>query len=402
LAEQEKYAVNGNLLIIFGVTLLAVMGVANITPAFPKIMAQFSLTGGQVGLLITTFTLPSVLLTPVLGVAADRFGRKRILAISLLLFGVAGGLCGLARDFDTLLLLRVFQGAGAASLSSLNTTIIGDLYHGTRRASIMGINASVLSIGTAAYPLIGGALAIFAWNYPFFMSLAAIPLGLVVLKFLKNPEPTRNQNLKEYFAGAWKGIKNSKVLSIFVVGILTFIILFGCLSTALSILLGQNFGASSLVIGVIMFTMSITTAAVSSQLGRICGRFSKENLLRFAFSCYIVAMVLIAFNSSIWLFIIPMLVFGLGHGLTVPILQTLLADQAPVAYRAVFMSLNGAMLRTGQSLGPLLIGLAFALPNYRWAFFIGGLLAIIAIIVVTFGIKNRDSDAASRLNQREN
>ena len=81
-----------NLQIVFAVTLIAVMGVTSITPVFPMVRQVFNISAGQVGLLITMFTLPGVILSPVLGVLADRYGRKKILVPSLFLFAVAGSL----------------------------------------------------------------------------------------------------------------------------------------------------------------------------------------------------------------------------------------------------------------------------------------------------------------------
>ena len=63
---------NKNIYLIFSLTLLAVMGVASITPAFPSIADHFQINYKKVGLLITAFTLPGIFLTPVLGVLADR------------------------------------------------------------------------------------------------------------------------------------------------------------------------------------------------------------------------------------------------------------------------------------------------------------------------------------------
>ena len=197
--NKKKIYLDTNLQIVFGVTLMAVLGVASITPAFPRIIQELGVSSLGIGLLISVFTFPGVILTPILGVFADRYGRKRILVPSIFLFGIAGGACALARDFNILLILRFFQGVGAASLGSLNVTIIGDLYSGRERATAMGYNASVLSVGTAAYPAIGGALAMVAWYYPFVLPLLALPLGFVVLFSLKNPEPMIGQHLKDYF-----------------------------------------------------------------------------------------------------------------------------------------------------------------------------------------------------------
>ena len=154
---------------------MAVLGSSSVSPAFPKVVAELGVSPGQVGLLITVFTLPGVFLTPVAGVLSDKFGRKTVLIPSLLLFGVAGGACALARDFELLLGLRVLQGVGAAALGATNVTLIGDLVAGRERTAALGYNSSVLSTGTASYPAIGGAPATFGWYYPFALPLLAIP-----------------------------------------------------------------------------------------------------------------------------------------------------------------------------------------------------------------------------------
>jgi ACDE family multidrug resistance protein len=122
---------------------------------------EVGVSSGQVGLLITIFTLPGIVMTPVLGVLSDRYGRKKILVPALLLFGLAGGACAFASSFDILLALRFFQGMGAAALGTLNVTVIGDIYEDRERASALGYNSSVLSVETASYPAIGGLLATF-------------------------------------------------------------------------------------------------------------------------------------------------------------------------------------------------------------------------------------------------
>lgn len=122
-----------NIYVIFSITLISVMGVASLTPAFPTIAESLHLSKTQVGLLISVFTLPGVFMTPVMGVFADRFGRKKVLVPSLFLFAIAGFGGFIIHDFHTLLILRFFQGLGAASLGSLNTTLVGDLFKGPDR-----------------------------------------------------------------------------------------------------------------------------------------------------------------------------------------------------------------------------------------------------------------------------
>jgi MFS family permease len=66
------------------------MGISGITPAFPKIIKELGISTQSVGLLITVFTMPGVILTPLLGILADHYGRKRVLIPSLVISSQIG------------------------------------------------------------------------------------------------------------------------------------------------------------------------------------------------------------------------------------------------------------------------------------------------------------------------
>ncbi|MFC1485609.1 MFS transporter [Candidatus Latescibacterota bacterium] len=387
--HRQNLPLDNSLLIIFGVTLTAVMGVSSITPAFPRIVQELSIPVRDIGLLITVFTIPGVFLTPVLGVFADRFGRKKILVPSLLLFGIAGGACGFVSNFDILLLFRFFQGIGAASLGSLNVTIIGDIYTGHERARTMGYNASVLSIGTASYPAIGGALALFGWNYPFLLPVVAVPLGFIVLWSLKNPEPEHDYRLREYFIQTWRYIQKREIVGIFIASSVTFIILYGSYITYFPLFIGHSYGSSPLTIGLIMSSASITTAITSSQLGKLVRVFSERSLLIMAFFLYAVSLVMIPLIPDLRWLAVPVITFGIAQGINIPSLQILLAGFAPMEYRAAFMSINGMVLRLGQTLGPLVMGIIFGIWGLAAPFYAGACISLVMTGVVILLIRAR-------------
>src|SRR5690625_7908636 len=101
------------------------MGVSSIAPALPSIARTFSVTNDQIGLLITFYTLPGIILTPILGVIADRYGRKRVVIPSLFFFGIAGTACDFPTPFEQLLLLRAPQSMRRAFLGALGAALIG-------------------------------------------------------------------------------------------------------------------------------------------------------------------------------------------------------------------------------------------------------------------------------------
>ncbi|MDP2890317.1 MAG: MFS transporter [Bacteroidota bacterium] len=393
MASKSPVRIEKNVIIIFGITLIAVMGISSITPAFPGIIKYFGISTQQVGWLIAAFTLPGIFLTPVSGILADRFGRKLVLVPSLLIFGIAGFMCSFMRDFHLLLVFLFIEGVGAAGLSSINITLIGDLYSGEKRTALMGYNASILSIGTAAYPALGGFIAVFGWQYIFYLPLLAIPLAIFVIFGLNNPEPKDHQGIGEYFRRIWKSINQPSVWGLFLVNMLVFVLLYGAYLTYFPILLSERLQASSVQIGMMMSIMSLVTAATSSQLGRISNRFRSKTILLSGATFYFLAMLSLLFSQSWTEVVVSVMVFGLGHGLLLPSIQNLLVGFATITERAAFMSVNRMVLRIGQTIGPLLIGVFYGVGSLQGSFIAGAVVALLMFLAVAGMVKGADGKA---------
>ena len=370
-----------NIITIFLITLMGVMGVASITPAFPTIIRHFNIKPAEIALLITVFTFPGIFLAPVVGVLADRWGRKTILLPSLFLFGLAGLGCFFTKEWEILLILRFFQGIGAASLGALNVTLIGDLFSGEKRVEIMGYNASVLSVGTAVYPAIGGALAMAGWQYPFLLTFLAIPTGLLVLFCLNNPEPKEPPKLKDYLIRTWRNINRRTVWGLFIINVLLFVILYGAYLSYFPLLLEERLNATSLHIGLFMSGFSLVTATTSSQLKKINRRFGSGKQIYISITLYMISMIIVAFAREWWQLVIPLITFGMGHGIMIPAIQTQLVGFAPLTERAGFMSINSMVLRLGQTVGPVFIALFYAAGGTGAAFLGGAFVALVMLVV---------------------
>jgi len=358
--------------------MMAVAAVSIITPAFPKIVEELVISRTQVGLLITTFTLPAVFLAPFTGLLADRFGRKQILVPSLLIFGLAGGACALIKNFNVLLVLRTLQGIGGASLGSINLTILGDLFSDNERTEAMGLNSSVLAMSISLYPMLGGALAMLSWSYPFLIALVAIPIGFLVMFGLQSPAPRNKQSFRQYIGGAWKHFRKFKVIVAFTAGVIIFIMLYGTYLTYLSLYLDASFQASPFIIGLIISSRSFTAGIVASQLGKLSRRFSPPTLTKIGLVLSGLGLVLFPIMPRLEYTLIPAFIFGLGGGVMTPGLQVYVASLAPNEYRGIFMSINATMFRLGQTLGPLIFGVIYSFAEFDGVFFFGAGLAFVA------------------------
>ena len=373
-----------NLHIIFAVTLMAVLGVASIAPAFPSIRTNLKIDDGQIGWLITYFTFPGIILSPFMGILADRLGRKNVLVPSLILFAIAGGACTFTKNFQVLLLLRFLQGIGAASLGSVNVTIVGDLYNGKRRIEAMGYNASILSIGTAAYPALGGLLAHWGWQFPFLLPLLALPVAFFVILKLKNPEPDEHIELRRYLFNTWKNINKPDVWALFTISVLIFVVLYGAHITYFPMMMVDRFTKNTVVIGMFMSGFSVFTAITSSQMKKINSVITVRTQLMIGFALYFITMLILANTYSWILLLVPVITFGIGHGIVIPAVQNLLVSYAPMKERAGFMSINTMVLRIGQTLGPLIMGLLYLAGGISLAFLGGAIAALFMFLIILF------------------
>ena len=384
LRDRRLYAV-------FSITLIAVMGVASITPALPKMAAVFGLDKTHAALLISAFTLPGVFLTPLAGITADRFGRKTVLIPSRLLFACAGVSIFFLRNraFRVILVFRVLQGSGAAALGALNNTLIGDFFKGGRRSEAMGYNASFLSLATALYPLIGGALAGFAWFFPFLLPLLAIPAAIFIAVTVQEPDIHRAPGFGLYLKSIAQNICRREAAGLFLISTITFTVLYGSFTTYNPFLLAQRFGLSSPQIGFFISLSSVTTVLIAAHTGRMAQRFGHILPMKAGFVLYFVVNIWFASAGSLLFFAAGVLLFGVAQGLNLPNMNSAIADLAPDAQRGAFMSLNGTMLRLGQTIGPLVVGFGDKLSGVWGAYGASAAISVIGFLILCTMLRPR-------------
>lgn len=103
--------------VVLASTLLAPLGVALISPVLSIIREMFTLTDAQTSLLISTYFLTGIVLSPFIGMFVGRVGCRPILTVSLVVFGLTGVFVAFIPDYSTILAIRFVQGTAAAEYS---------------------------------------------------------------------------------------------------------------------------------------------------------------------------------------------------------------------------------------------------------------------------------------------
>ncbi|SOF03196.1 drug resistance transporter, EmrB/QacA subfamily [Streptomyces sp. OV198] len=127
-----------------------------------------------------TLVLASLLISS--GALADRFGRRRVFQVGLVVFGAASLVCAIAPSVGVLIAARALQGIGASMLSPVALAIVVNAMPDPReRAQAIGVWASVFGLSMAAGPVTGGALiAGFGWRSVFWINAPVIVAALVL------------------------------------------------------------------------------------------------------------------------------------------------------------------------------------------------------------------------------
>jgi MFS family permease len=378
------------LFIIFSVSLFAVLGLTSVNPAFPKMSEELGVKGSEIGLIISVFTLPGIILTFIFGILSDRFGRKIILSSSLVLYGVTGFFCSLTNNFNILLILRFLEGIGASSLGAMNVILIADFFSDAEQHKILGYNNSVLNLGTAAFPVLGGFLAGYSWKYIFYLPLAAVPVGIWIWFALPENQERKKINFKKYFLDIYHITLKNNLLPVLVISLFSFIILFSSYLTYMPFLLKSKFNSSPLIIGICLSTVTVSTAIISIFYGRISEIFSYKNIFIFIFITYALSIFLMPFVTQWWLILFPAILFGIAHGINLPHIQNYIIRRINPEHRGGIISLNRSVSQLGQSLGPILGGIIYALDpvkGVRWVFFAASLNAILILFFLLAFIK---------------
>ncbi|MFV3126939.1 MFS transporter [Niveispirillum sp. KHB5.9] len=168
----------------------AVMGILLLVPVAPQISAAFAHVPGVEFLVPVLLTLPGLciaLFSPVAGLLGDRFGRRRLLIIAMLAYGLAGMAPMMLDDLHQILASRVLVGICEALILTLSTTLIGDLFDGRTRERFLSSQTAVASVSALLFLALGGLLGRQGWQAPFLVYGLCWPMALAVLLLVREP-----------------------------------------------------------------------------------------------------------------------------------------------------------------------------------------------------------------------
>jgi EmrB/QacA subfamily drug resistance transporter len=198
-AERRHYGVTLALLTVAGIS-FAVMQTL-VVPALPFFQREFETTASWATWIATGFLLSSSVLTPILGKLGDAYGKKRMLVISLGIFGVASLGAAAAWNLPSLIFFRVVQGAGAA-VFPLSFGIIRDEFPPEKIGLGIGTVSSVFGVGGGVGLVLSGVIIEhLTWHWLFLIGAVPVLASTVLLALFVPESPVKFPTKPDYLGG---------------------------------------------------------------------------------------------------------------------------------------------------------------------------------------------------------
>jgi MFS transporter, ACDE family, multidrug resistance protein len=389
LAPEKRRSLS----LVYAASLALMMGVNFIQPALPAMTEPFGISDSALALIMTVFTAPAIVLSPIFGVIADMYGRRLLLAGGLILFGISGTAMAFATSFTWLLVFRAIQGIGFSAVIPLTIVLIGDLLDGDEEIAGQGLKVFLDRVGYMILPPLGGLLAAFAWYWPFTLYIITVPLGVMTFFWMPETKGTVTSGTRAYLGEMLKLTRHPRLLVAFSAGFLRFFLDYGFL-TYFPLFLVRTHGISTATAGLLYVFFSAGAMITSSQAGRVAAGRDKARVLFMAFLVSGIALVAVPFMPGVWLVGGALFFYGIANGVISPMQKSLLTQNAPLEMRGGIVSFDRLIQQASKTISTSVVGLLLVTAELPTIFWMLGLLSLISVGLMALLLPSRKSALA--------
>ena len=340
----------------------------------------------RIGVIVSVSTLTGVFIKVPSGALSDIYGRRLLLRIGVIAFGIPPFFYPFISDLNVLTLLRLFYGLATAIFAPSALATVAELYR-ERRGAALGTYTACTQSGALLGPFIGGYLA-FAYGYSSaFLTAGLFGCAAIVLFYSLHlsPPPPRlhDKGLASVWSEMWRGFsivaRNRKVLVTSSTDAAK-MIANGALMAFLP-LYGISVGLNAGEVGLLFTIQSLTSFVSKPIMGRVSDRMGRQPLIMLGLLICAVTFVSIPHVSELALLLVLSAGFGFGEAVVSSSSSAFVADSSEFKTLGAGMGMQGTIGDIGHASGPLLAGVLIANMSYAGAF---GIIAGLQVAAAVF------------------
>ena len=369
---------------------VTVMSGTTIVAVMPKISVYFQdvpNTELLVRLLLTTPFLFTAITAPIAGYVVDRLGRKLILILSVIVFGIAGTSGLYLNSLFTLIIGRALLGISIGGILTACIALTADYYKRDERQRMMGVQVAFMGFGAVVFLSLGGALGDIHWRAPFLSyAIAAIILPGCIF-YINEPENIEKQETHISKVGKDK-FPYLIIISIYFLNFIH-ISVFYLIPVLIPFFLQDLSYTRSFHIGLILAGMNLLSALISLTYGKLKLHFS---FLEIAFSAFLflgIGFIIISFSTGLKMILFGLIITSLSLGLFWPNANLWVNTVIPFQFRGRAIGMLATCTYLGMFLSP---NIAQPFTTYYGIATTFGIIGTVStglgIILFLFSLKN--------------
>lgn len=372
---------NNKLNVLYFNIFLMFLGISIVIPVLPTILHDLDLNGSDLGMLVAVFAMFQMIASPFGGRFADKFGKKIIIIIGLLLFSISEFIFAMGNTFSILLVSRVLGGISAAFVMPGVNGMIGDLSTSENRAKNFSYMSAVINTGFIIGPGVGGFLAEISHRMPFYFAGALGIIALLFSVFLLKEASDDDTN-----ETARPKVKEPFPYKLFVVPVIIMLILsYGLASTEtmFSLYTAEKVGFEPKDISIAITGGAIVGVIFQLFLfEKLVGKIGEIKLTLFSLIYSVLILGAFVYASHYITVMLVSFVIFIGFDLIRPSMTNYFSKLAG-NNQGTAGGLNSAATSVGNLIGPLVAGAAFDI-KIDFPLFIAMAFFIIASIIIAF------------------
>jgi MFS family permease len=360
------------------------------SPVLPLFASHLGADPSEVGFVAAVSTFAGIVASIPAGMLSDKFGRRKMLIFSLIVFSTAPFMYLFVSNIWQLALVRFYHGFATAIFVPVAMALVADLFHSERGEKMGWFSTSTL-IGRFMAPVAGGTIiSLLVFNPGLSYKVVYLVCGIagilaLILTFKLPSAPDKKiekQDWEKTFA-SFKSVLSNKFILITAAAHAVMLFAYGTFETFLPLYAIKS-GLSAYEVGLLLSAQVITIALTKPTMGTISDKYGRQPQIFFG------ALIGAAAIGSFALFksFIPLLalsiLFGLSLSFVTSATSAFIADLSRQETHGSAMGLLGSIMDIGHTLGPLVSGVVVLYFGFDKAFIGAALVLIAASFVFLF------------------
>ena len=374
------------LFLIFITVFIDLLGFGILIPILPTFATkELHVNETAIGIAIAVYSFVQLFFNPILGKLSDKYGRKPLIVISLLLNALGYVIFAFTHTYLVLIISRIIGGIGGSSIG-VAQAYIADVTTKENRAKGMGLIGAAFGLGFVFGPMFGGILSKFGYELTGFASASFSFLACLVSMLLL-PESHRGRD-REMKIGkklldiaAMKKVFRNNELAILIIVAFTLTFSVANIYGTFALLGYKVYNLSDLQNGYLFGIIGLVSALVQGGLLNIISKYlNNKKLIIIGTALMMIGMAAVPYGGNITGLIILTIIFSTGVALLQPTFLSLISKVASDKEQGITLGINQSFSAFGRVLGPLWGGFAFQYLGPEFPFFTGSLFALFILI----------------------